>query len=80
LITEKYSTREDHSLIKRDWREHWKWISHRKAENSYDLKTTGEIFQKLFGDDIVDPELIAEVKRIIVRNRMLVSLRGGGVN
>jgi hypothetical protein len=37
----------------------------KKAENSYDLKTTGEIFQKLFGDDEVDPEHIAEVKRIM---------------
>jgi hypothetical protein len=36
----------------------------RKAEHSYDLETTGEIFQKLFGDDEVDPEHIAEVKRI----------------
>jgi hypothetical protein len=27
----------------------------KKAENSYDLETTGEIFHKLFGDDIVDP-------------------------
>jgi hypothetical protein len=31
----------------------------KKAEESYDLETTGEIFQKLFGDDIVDPEHIA---------------------
>jgi hypothetical protein len=37
----------------------------KKAEDSYDLKTTGEIFQKLFGDDEVDPEHIAEVKRIM---------------
>jgi hypothetical protein len=29
----------------------------KKAEDSYDLETTGEIFQKLFGDDEVDPEL-----------------------
>jgi hypothetical protein len=36
-----------------------------KAEDSYDLETTGEIFQKLFGDDEVDPEHIAEVKRIM---------------
>jgi hypothetical protein len=35
-----------------------------KAKDSYDLETTGEIFQKLFGDDEVDPEHIAEVKRI----------------
>jgi hypothetical protein len=37
----------------------------RKAEESYDLETTGEIFQKLFGDDEVDLEHIAEVKRIM---------------
>jgi hypothetical protein len=37
----------------------------KKAEDSYDLKTTGEIFQKLFGDDEVDPEHIAEVKKIM---------------
>jgi hypothetical protein len=37
----------------------------RKAEDSYDLETTGEIFQKLFGDDEVDPEHMAEVKRIM---------------
>jgi hypothetical protein len=36
-----------------------------KAEDLYNLKTTGEIFQKLFGDDEVDPEHIAEVKRIM---------------
>jgi hypothetical protein len=36
-----------------------------KAEDSYDLKTTGEIFQKLFGDDEVDSKHIAEVKRIM---------------
>jgi hypothetical protein len=36
-----------------------------RAEDSYDLETTGEIFQKLFGDDEVDPEHIAEVKRIM---------------
>jgi hypothetical protein len=35
----------------------------RKAEDSYDLETTGEIFQKLFRDDEVDPEHIDEVKR-----------------
>jgi hypothetical protein len=39
--------------------------SEMKAEDSYDLETTGEIFQKLFGDDEVDPEHIAEVKRIM---------------
>jgi hypothetical protein len=39
--------------------------SERKEEDSYDLETTGEIFQKLFGDDEVDPEHIAKVKRIM---------------
>jgi hypothetical protein len=37
----------------------------KKAEDSYNLETTGEIFQKLFGDDEVDPEHIAEVKIIM---------------
>jgi hypothetical protein len=37
----------------------------KKAEDSYNLETTGEIFQKLFGDDEVDLEHIAEVKRIM---------------
>jgi hypothetical protein len=37
----------------------------KKAEDSYDFETTGEKFQKLFGDDEVDPEHIAEVKRIM---------------
>jgi hypothetical protein len=37
----------------------------KRAEESYDLETTSEIFQKLFGDDEVDPEHIAEVKRIM---------------
>jgi hypothetical protein len=37
----------------------------RKEEDSYDLETTGEIFQKLFGDEEVEPEHIAEVKRIM---------------
>jgi hypothetical protein len=37
----------------------------KREEDSYNLKTTGEIFQKLFGDDEVDPEHIAEVKRIM---------------
>jgi hypothetical protein len=37
----------------------------KKAKDSYDLETTGEIFQKLFGDDEVDPEHIVEVKRIM---------------
>jgi hypothetical protein len=40
--------------------------SEKKPEESYDLETTGEIFQKLFGDDEVDPDHIAEVKRIMV--------------
>jgi hypothetical protein len=31
----------------------------KKAEDSYGLETTGEIFQKLFGDDEVDLEHIA---------------------
>jgi hypothetical protein len=30
----------------------------KKAKDSYDLETTGEIFQKLFGDDEVDLEHI----------------------
>jgi hypothetical protein len=37
----------------------------KKAEDSYNLETTGEIFQKLFEDDEVDPEHKAEVKRIM---------------
>jgi hypothetical protein len=37
----------------------------KKAEDSFNLETTGEIFQKLFGDDEVDPERIVEVKRIM---------------
>jgi hypothetical protein len=37
----------------------------KKTEDSYDLETTGEIFQKLFGDDEVHLEHIAEVKRIM---------------
>jgi hypothetical protein len=37
----------------------------KKAEDSYNLETTSEIFQKLFGDDEVDPEHIADVKRIM---------------
>jgi hypothetical protein len=37
----------------------------RKAEDSYDVETTSEIFLKLFGDDEVDPQHIAEVKRIM---------------
>jgi hypothetical protein len=41
------------------------FLPKKKAEDSYDLETTGEIFQKFFGDDEVDPEHIAEVKRIM---------------
>jgi hypothetical protein len=37
----------------------------KKAEDSYNFETTGEIFHKLFGDDEVDLEHIAEVKRIM---------------
>jgi hypothetical protein len=37
----------------------------KKEEDSYDLEITGEIFQRLFGDDEVDPEHIAEVKKIM---------------
>jgi hypothetical protein len=37
----------------------------KEAEDSYDLETTGEIFQKLFEDDEVDSKHIAEVKRIM---------------
>jgi hypothetical protein len=37
----------------------------KKAEDSYDLETTCEIFQKFFGDSEVDPEHIAEVERIM---------------
>jgi hypothetical protein len=37
----------------------------KQAENSYDLETTSEIFRKLFSDDEVDLDHIAEVKRIM---------------
>jgi hypothetical protein len=37
----------------------------KKAEDSYDLETHGKILQKLFGDDELDPEHIAEVKKIM---------------
>jgi hypothetical protein len=37
----------------------------KKAEDSYNLETTGEIFPKLFGDEEVDPEHMAEVKIIM---------------
>jgi hypothetical protein len=37
----------------------------KKVEDSYDLETTGEIFEKLFGDDEVDSKHIAKVKRIM---------------
>jgi hypothetical protein len=62
-ITEKYSTREDRSLTKRGWQERWKRIP--TAKERYDLETTGDIFQKLFADDEVDPEHIDKVKRIM---------------
>jgi hypothetical protein len=39
--------------------------SEKQAENSYDLETIGEIFQKLFSDYEVDLEHIAQVKRIM---------------
>jgi hypothetical protein len=39
--------------------------SEKQEENSYDLETNGEIFRKLFSDDEVDPDHIAEVKRIM---------------
>jgi hypothetical protein len=41
------------------------FLPEKKEEDSYDLETTGEIFQNFFGDDEVDPEHIAEVKRIM---------------
>jgi hypothetical protein len=41
------------------------FLMEKQAEDSYDLETTGEIFQKLFSDDEVDPEHIAKVKRIM---------------
>jgi hypothetical protein len=47
----------------------------KKAEDSYDLETTGEIFQKLFGDDEVDPEHISEVKRIIGIKPQSITIR-----
>jgi hypothetical protein len=37
----------------------------KRVEDSFDLETTDEIFQKIFGDDEVDPKHIAEVKRIM---------------
>jgi hypothetical protein len=40
----------------------------KKVEDSYDLETTGEICQKLFGDDEVDPEHITELKIIMEIN------------
>jgi hypothetical protein len=52
------------------------FLPEKKAEDSYDLETTGEIFQKLFGDDEVDPEHIAEVKRIMgIKPHTLASLK-----
>jgi hypothetical protein len=41
------------------------FLPKKQAEDSYDLETTIEIFQKLFNDDEVDLEHIAEVKRIM---------------
>jgi hypothetical protein len=41
------------------------FLPEKKAEDLYDFETTGEIFQKLFGDDEVDLEHIAEVKKIL---------------
>jgi hypothetical protein len=46
----------------------------KKAEDSYDLETTGEIFLRLFGDDAVDPEHIFKVKRIMALVGMLSSM------
>jgi hypothetical protein len=43
----------------------------KQAENSYDLETTGEIFRKLFGDNEVDLDHIAEVKRIMDQARSI---------
>jgi hypothetical protein len=37
----------------------------KQAENSYDLETTREIFRKLFSDDEVDLDHIAEVTGIM---------------
>jgi hypothetical protein len=37
----------------------------KKVEDSYEFETTSDLFQKLFGDDEVDLEHIAEVKRIL---------------
>jgi hypothetical protein len=59
---EEYSTKEDRSL---SIGSRFPTRKELKAEDLYNLKTTGEIFQKLFGDDEVDPEHIAEVKRIM---------------
>jgi hypothetical protein len=42
-----------------------KFPPERKAEDLYNLESTGEIFQKLFDDGEVDPEHIVEVKRIM---------------
>jgi hypothetical protein len=35
------------------------------VEHQYDLETTGEVFQKKFSEEEVDPDHIAEVKRIM---------------
>jgi hypothetical protein len=37
----------------------------KQAKNSYGLETTDQIFRKLFSDDEVNPDHIAEVKRIM---------------
>jgi hypothetical protein len=39
------------------------FLLEKKVEDSYDLEITSDIFQKLFGDDEVDPKQIAEVKK-----------------
>jgi hypothetical protein len=35
------------------------------VEQPYDLETTGEILQKLFSEEEVDPDHVAEEKRIM---------------
>jgi hypothetical protein len=49
----------------------------KQADDSYYLETNGEIFQKLFGDDEVDPEHIAEVRsfKSPKRHHTLASLK-----
>jgi hypothetical protein len=66
LITEKYSTREDCSLTKRDGKSIGSRLpTEKQAKNSYDLETTIEIFRKLFTDDEVDLDHIAKMNRIM---------------